>query len=155
MGSPCGSRNACGRAAAGYGEPYYGGCLELFVLARVQACEMWRIVAFVALLFTAVGGCGGKGENDVTPGASSPVSRSAHSFEGPWPFTVARGTLDCRGDSTMIITFQAGSRTYAINDAARKQGYASPQAILKPGATLEGVVQQGEGLCAIGVPGGG
>jgi hypothetical protein len=116
---------------------------------------MWRIVAFVALLVTPVGACGGSGANDVTPGASSPISRSAHSFEGQWPFTVSRGTLDCRGDNTMVITFQAGSRTYAINDAAGKQGYAAPQAILKPGATLEAVVEQGEGLCAIGAPGGG
>jgi hypothetical protein len=55
----------------------------------------------------------------------------------------------------MTITFQAGSRTYAINDAARTQDYASPRAILKPGATLEGLVEQGEGLCAIGAAGGG
>jgi hypothetical protein len=55
----------------------------------------------------------------VTAGASSPISRSAHSFKGPWPFTFESGTLDCRSDDTMVITFQAGGETYAINDAAK------------------------------------
>jgi hypothetical protein len=38
-----------------------------------------------------VAGCGGNGGSDVTSGASSAISRSAHSFKCPWPFTVGRG----------------------------------------------------------------
>ncbi len=98
-----------------------------------------------------VSGCGGP---DNSWSVSTVISPSAHPFAGPWPFTVDKATITCRGES-QILTLEVGGKTYGLNEAARDRGAASPAPVTLPGASLTNVVKWGEGFCAIGEPGGG
>lgn len=47
--------------------------------------------------------------------------------EKDWPLTVGRGTLGCRSGA---VVFRFNSASYAVNDAARAQGFASIEPLL-------------------------
>jgi hypothetical protein len=67
---------------------------------------------------------------DLPPSQQRTVTRS--DFDWRWPFSVGVGTLGCQSGA---VVFRHRSTNYALNEAAAKHGYASPQSITMPEAS--------------------
>ncbi len=73
---------------------------------------------------------------------------------GPWPFTVAEGTLFCARSSTNapMVTFAANREMYAVNGAAKTAGNADIAPIWRDGRNglkvdLAPMIAAGTALC--------
>jgi hypothetical protein len=66
------------------------------------------------------------GDDEATPAGTQPVAQrgaiSRAAYGTQWPFTVPQGVLQC---SDGAVTFTAAGKRYALNGAARRQGFAS------------------------------
>ncbi|WP_019547650.1 DUF2511 domain-containing protein [Streptomyces sulphureus] len=86
--------------------------------------------ALAALVLAGTAGCKGEGRADpaTTDPAPLPSPTSTkqeigeENFAYTWPFTVPRGTAECRDGDKAVFTVQGGT-TYALNDRARQAGY--------------------------------
>jgi hypothetical protein len=135
-----------------------------------------KIVPGVAVLVVGVGfcACGAPGRTGTpvtraTTGERAPEETiSKATFLGVWPFTVGSGKLRCRKvilkgieeRPRYVITFRAGSVTYAVNDAAvdLKAGHDLKAIWRKnhdpmaggPRIWLGDVLDEGLNLCSVG-----
>ena len=98
----------------------------------------------------------------VAPGAKS-VDVSAATFESAWPLVFPRGLLACEDSPDgPIVTFVAGSATYAVNPAAvqiaEDRGFRSIEFIRRESPYVSGkvplddLVARGTALCTAEAP---
>jgi hypothetical protein len=92
--------------------------------------------AWVVIFLTLSSGCGeSRPETISDPIPEIPRDRQRtldrREFRWQWPFTVGTGTLGC---STGAVVFRAAGRSYAVNDAAKSQGFASIEPIRQIGS---------------------
>ena len=76
------------------------------------------------------GACAGQSNNveDPVEGIASAQQETVmrRTIDKEWPLTVGKGTLACRSGA---VLFRANGVTYALNDAAKAQGFASIDSI--------------------------
>jgi hypothetical protein len=82
----------------------------------------------LAMLLGFVASCASDAIQDPIPDIPAAQQRTTtrSEFDWRWPFSVGVGTLGCEGGA---VVFRHRGASYALNEAAAKRGYGSPQSI--------------------------
>ena len=101
----------------------------------------WIIVLMIALVCMAI----------TTSNAGGKIEITSQEYGEDWPFTVSKGTLECKDDA---VIFHANGSKYAVNGTAQRLGALRINPIWKDNPAIPGtkisvgpLISRGLDLC--------